>query len=153
MSEPRVVPEKPEPLQQLDRTTGEAFQAERLLVRGLRDVGVEADPKPARQRCGLAHQELAGRERRARRDRDSHHGAQPRVMESADGSLGLGQHGVGVLHDLVRREATLRGAQVHRAAAGMEPHADGSRSLDLRFEQVACSGRKDVVVVGRRRTA
>jgi len=74
-------------------------------------------------------------------------------MEPADGSLGLSQHGVGVLHNRVRGETAIRRSQVHRTATGMESQADPLRGLDLGLQEVAGSRRKDVVVVGRGRTA
>ena len=75
------------------------------------------------------------------------------VVEPVHGVGRGGEDRVEVLDDVVRRQAALRPAEVHRAAGRHEPQADGARGLDLGGEQVATVGREDVVVVHRRRAA
>ena len=62
MGEPHARPEEPEVLQILQWAPPESLHAERFLVRGLGDVGVQAHAQAAGQIVGLLHQSLAGRE-------------------------------------------------------------------------------------------
>ena len=48
--------------------------------------------------------------------------------------LGLGEHRVEVLDELVGREAAVRDAEIHRAARGDDPHAELARRLHLRLD-------------------
>jgi hypothetical protein len=76
-------------------------------------------------------------------------------VEPAHRLLGRGQGRVGVLHDLVGRQAASGPAQVHRPAAGVEAQADTGGRGDLGVKGVAAGAgpeaaapREDVVVVG-----
>jgi hypothetical protein len=62
-----------------------------------------------------------------------------------------GEDRVAVLDDVVGRQAPGALAEVHRATARVEAHADRPRGVDLDAEQVARRAREDVVVVGGRR--
>ena len=85
------------------------------------------------------------REGRARRD----HQLRVAIGEP----LGLGQHLVGILDELVRWQAAVGFAEVHRAARGDQPHAQLARRGHLRLDEVAAAAREDVVVVEHRRAA
>ena len=96
-------------LEVLDRAAAVELPAVVVLLDRLREVRVEPQAAPPRELRGFAHQASRHRERRARRDDDL---AGIRVRES----LRLGEHRVDVLDELVRRQASLRLAEVHRAA-------------------------------------
>jgi hypothetical protein len=72
----------------------------------------------------------------------------------AGGLLGRGQRRVGILHDLVRRQAARRPAQVHRSPAGVkaQPDAGGRGHLGRERVSVAATPKslpgKDVVMIG-----
>ncbi len=63
------------------------------------------------------------------------------------------EDGVAVLDHLVRRQAALRGAEVHRAAAGVEAQPEPGGRADRRLQQLAGGAREQVVVVGAGRAA
>jgi hypothetical protein len=111
-------------------------------------VGVEADLALAGERRGLGHQLLGDGERRAGSEGDADHGVGRRVVEAVDRLGAGGEDGVPILGDLVGRQAALRAAEVHRAAAGMEADVQLARGLDLHCEQVAGVAGEHVVVIG-----
>ena len=114
---------------------------------------MEANTLVAGQDCGLLEQRVGDRERRARSHADPQHRVRGGVVEPVHGVGGRRQDRVEVLDHVVRRQAPLRPAEVHRAAGGHEPQPDGARALDLGGEQVATVGGEDVVVVHRRRAS
>jgi hypothetical protein len=76
-------------------------------------------------------------------------------VEPAHGLLGRGQRRVGVLDDLVRRQAARRPAQVHRSPARVKAQADPGGRGHLGGERVGvgprgdgAASREDVVVIG-----
>ena len=149
VGEPDVVAEPPELLEVLDGPAAEQLEAEALLVLGLGHVGVQ--PHAARSRASvgrLAHQLLRDAERGARRERDPHHRVRRGVVVAVDRVLRRGEDRVAVLDHLVRRQAAVGAAEVHRAAARMEAQPDLAGGLDLDREQVAGVAREEVVVVG-----
>ena len=75
---------------------------------------MEQEAETSRELGGLRHQPPGDREGRARRHRDLDHGACPGLVEMRE-PLSLGQHRVGILDELVRRQPALRLAEVHRA--------------------------------------
>jgi hypothetical protein len=58
-------------------------------------------------------------------------------VEPADGLLGRGQRRAGILHDLVRRQAARRPAQVHRSPAGVKAQPDPGGRGHLGGERVS----------------
>ena len=58
-----------------------------------------------------------------------------------------------VLDELVRRQAALRGAEIHRPPRGHDAHTELPCRLDLRLDQALAPTREDVVVVENRRAA
>ena len=151
MAEPDVRPQPAERLHVVDRPAAEPLAAERVLVHGLGEVGVEADALVAGQDRGLLEQRVGDRERRARSDPDPQHRVRGGVVEPVHGVGGRRQDRVDLLDHVVRRQAPLRPAEVHRAAGRHEPQPDGAGALDLGGEQVAAVRGEDVVVVHRRR--
>ena len=77
----------------------------------------------------------------------------PGLVQLAGEALGVGEHGVDLLDELVGRQAAVGGAEVHRAARGDEPAAELLRGLHLGLDQPGAAAREDVVVVEDRRAA
>ena len=152
MRAPDVVLEPAHLLEVLDRAAAEEALAVLLLLDGLGEVGVEPQPEAPRELGGLPHQPLRDRERRAGRDDDLRPRAGAGLVEG-EKALRVGEHLVGVLDEVVRRQAAVGLAHVHRAARGDEPDAELARSLDLRLDEPLLAARKDVVVVERGRAA
>ena len=151
MRQPHVRADPAEVLEVLGGAAAERLTAEGVLLERLREVGVQAYPPVARQRGCLAHQLGGDRERRAGCHRDPQHRVGRRVVVAVDG-LGRGtERRIPVLDDVVRRQSALGAAEVHRAAAGMEPQPDPAGGVDLRREHVAAVAGEHVVVVGARR--
>ena len=149
---PDVVRKPAELLQVLHRPAAEQALAVLLFLDGLGQVGVQPQPEPARQRGRLRHQSLGGGERRAGRDRDLRPGARPFLVEGEE-ALRVGEGRVQVLDEVVRREAALRLADIHRPARGDDAEAELARRLDLGLHQTRLPGREDVMVVEDRRAA
>ena len=145
--------EPPEALEVLDRRAPVELAAVRLLLDGLGEVRVEHEAEPPRERRRLLHQPSGDRERRARRDGDLHARSGPALVEGAVEPLGLGEHRVELLDELVGRQAAVRDAEVHRAARRDEAHAELARRLDLGLEDAGPAAREDVVVVEDGRAA
>ena len=143
---------QPDLLEVLDRAAAEETLAVLLLLDGLGEMGVEAQPEAPRELGGLAHQPLRDRERRAGRDDDLRPRARAGLVEG-EKALRVGEHLVGVLDEVVGRQAAVGLADVHRAARGDEPDAELARSLDLRLDEPFLSAREDVVVVEGGRAA
>ena len=76
-----------------------------------------------------------------------------RLVQLADEALGVREHGVEVLDELVGREPAVRDAEVHRAARGDDPHAELAGRLHLRLDEAGPAVREHVVVVEDRRAA
>jgi hypothetical protein len=124
-----------------------------VLLDRLREVGVQPEPEPAREHRRLPHQLPRDRERRAGRHRDLDAGAGPCLVQLPGQALGFREYVVEVLDQLVGREASVRGPEVHRAAGRDDAHAELPCGLDLRLDQPVAPARKDVVVVEDRRAA
>ena len=75
------------------------------------------------------------------------------LMEQPDQALGVGEDGVDVLDELVWRQSSVRGSEVHRAARGDDADAQLACGLDLRLDEALAAAGEDVVVVERRRAA
>ena len=132
---PDVVGQPAEPVEVLDRAAAVELDAVRLLLERLREVGVERQPEPARERGRLLHQPPRDRERRARRDRELDARSRAGLVQQRREALRLGEHGVELLDELVRRKAAVGLAEIHRAARGDDPHAELARRLHLRLDQ------------------
>ena len=150
---PDVVREPAEPFEVLHGRAPVELPAVRLLLHGLGEVRVEHQAEPPRERRGLLHQPSRDRERRARRDRELHPRSGAALVEGAVEPLGLGEHRVELLDELVGRQAAVGGAEVHRAARRDESHAELARRLDLRLEDAGPAAREDVMVVEDGRAA
>ena len=150
---PDVVGQPAEPVEVLDRAAAVELDAVRLLLERLREVGVERQPEPAGERGRLLHQPAGDGERRARRHRELHAGAWAGLVQQRGEALGLGEHGVELLDELVGREAAVGLAEIHRAARGDDPHADLARRLHLGLDQPLAALREHVVVVEDGRAA
>ena len=151
VGQPHVRAEPAQVLGVLCRGTVECLTAVRVLLAALRQVRVHPHAQAASQLGRFAHEPGSDRERGARPGRHPHHGAGGRIVEPLHGLLGRGQRRVGVLHDLVRRQAARRPAQVHRSAARVKAQADPGGRGHLGGERVgvgAYSSREDVVVIG-----
>ena len=153
VGEPDVVAQPADLLEVLDRPHAEQLEAELLLVERLGHVRVQPDAALPRELRRLGHQLLRDAERRARGERDPHHRVRRRVVEAVDRLGAGGEDRVAVLGDLVGRQAAVRLAEVHAAAARVEADVQVGGRLDLDREQVAGAAREDVVVVGARRAA
>ena len=147
MRAPDVAREPAELREVLDRRAPVELLAVRLLLARLGEMGVQRKPEPPGELRRLGHQLSGHGERRARRDRDLHARARPGLVQLADEALGVGEHGVDVLDELVRREAAVRDAEVHRAAGGDDPHAELARGLHLGLDEPGTAAREHVVVV------
>ena len=77
----------------------------------------------------------------------------PGLVQLRREPLGVGEHGVDVLDELVRREAAVRDAEIHRAARGDDAHAELARRLHLRLDEAGPAAREHVVVVEDGRAA
>ena len=77
----------------------------------------------------------------------------PVLVQLGDEPLGVGEHRVDVLDELVGREPAVGLAEVHRAARGDDPDAELARRLHLGLDQAGPPAREDVVVVEDGRAA
>ncbi len=109
---------------------------------------MQQHPVPAGQLCALAHQLAGHRERRARGECDPQHRVRRGIVPVADGLLGGAQDRVPVLDDVVRREAAVAPAEVHRPPGGVEANPDLAGRSDLGAQHVTTVPGEDVVVVG-----
>ncbi len=71
----------------------------------------------------------------------------PRFVQRRRETLRLGEDGVEILDELVRRQPTVGDAEIHRAARGDDSHPDLAGGEDLRLDQPLASPREDVVMV------
>ena len=77
----------------------------------------------------------------------------PGSWSSAIEPLGVREHRVDVLDELVGREPAGGLAEVHRAPRGDDPHAELPRRLHLGLDEPGAPAREDVVVVEHGRAA
>ena len=115
---PDVPVEPAERVEVLDRRAAVQLLAVRLLLDRLRQVRVQLQAEAPRELGRLRHQAAGDRERRAGRDRDLDSRARAGLVQLAGEALGVGEHGVDLLDELVGRQAAVGGAEVHRAAGG-----------------------------------
>ena len=153
MGAPHVGAEPVQVGQVLDGRAAVELHAVRLLLHGLGEVRVERQAELAGKRRRLGHELLRDRERRARRHRDLDARAGPLLVQLGDEALGVRQHRVDVLDQLVGREPAVGLTEIHRAARGDDPHAELARRLHLRLDQARAAAREDVVVVEDGRAA
>ena len=98
---------QPELGEVLDRCAAVELPAVRVFLHGLREMRVELQAEPPRQRRRVGHQLLRHRERRARRDGDLHHRARPGLVQPAGQLLRRRQHRIRLLHHRVRRQPAM----------------------------------------------
>ena len=77
----------------------------------------------------------------------------PGLVQQRGEALGLREHRVEVLDQLVGRKAAVGDAEIHRAARGDDAHAELARRLHLGLDQALAAAREDVVVVEHGRAA
>jgi hypothetical protein len=116
-------------------------------------MGVKRQPEPSCECSRLLHQAPGDRERRAGSDRDLDTRACARLVESAGQALGLGEHRVELLHEVVGREAAVGLPEIHRSARCDDAEAELAGGLDLGLDQTLTPAREHVVVVEDRRAA
>ena len=150
---PDVAVEPAERVEVLDRRAAVQLLAVRLLLDRLGEVRVQVEAQAARELGRLGHQSSGDGERRARRDRDLDPRARPGLVQLADEPLRVREHGVDVLDELVRRQAAVGDAEIHRPARGDEPAAELARRLHLGLDEPGAAAREDVVVVEDGRAA
>ena len=148
---PDVAVEPAEPVEVLDGRAAVQLAAVRLLLDGLGEVGVEGQAEPPRERRRLLHQPSRDRERRAGRNRDLDARTRSRLVELGDEALGVGEHRIDVLDELVGWETAVRHAEIHRPTRGDDPDTELAGRLHLRLDQPGSPTREDVVVVEDRR--
>ena len=68
-------------------------------------------------------------------------------MQLADEPLGVGQHGVDLLDELVWRQASVRDSEIHGAAGGDDSHTELPCGLNLGLDQPLAAAREHIVVV------
>ena len=125
----------------VDRAPAEPLQAERVLVLRLAQVGVQPDVEVLGQLRGARHQRRRDAERGAGRQRDAGHRERRAVVVRVDQPPRLGEDLVVVLDDGVRRQPAVLHRQRHRAAGGVEAHAQVAGGGDLGGDQVAGAAR------------
>ena len=150
---PDVRPEPTEIGEVLDRRAAIELEAVRLLLARLREVGVQRKPELPGELRGLGHQGLRHRERRARRDCDLDARVRAVLVQLGDEAFRVRENGVDVLHELVRRQAAVGHAEVHRATRRDDANAQLAGGLHLRLDQAGAAAREDVVVVEDRRAS
>ena len=135
----------------VERTASERVLAERVLVRGLREMGMQADALFFGETRGIAHDLPRHGERRAGGEGDPDERAFPRLVEGVDHPFAVGEDGLGVLDHGRGRQAAVLDRQVHGPARQHHPHphVPGGRGLDV--HSVFEPSREDVVVVRRGR--
>jgi hypothetical protein len=151
--EPDAVMQPPDFLKIVERPVAKARDAEFGLVLRLREVRVQPHAAPPRQHRRLAHQRRGHGERRTWRQRDLYIRVVAGLVVPVDHRLAVGQNGIFVLHDAVRRQPAVALRQVHRAARQHRADAEPLRDRDLDVDRVVQPGRKHVVVVGGRGAA
>ena len=153
MRAPDVAVQPSERVEVLDRRAAVQLLAVRLLLDRLGEMRVQVQAEAASELGRLGHQPARDGERRARRDRDLDPRARARLVQLADEALGVGEHRVDVLDELVGRQPAVGDAEVHRAARRDEPAAELGRRLHLRLDEPGAAAREDVVVIEDGRAA
>ena len=136
-------------LEIVERPAAMHLLAEFVLVLGLRQMGMQANVEPRGERCGRAHQRCRHRKRRARRQRNLHHGVLAALMMPRYDVFAVGEDGVFVLHDAIRRQSTVALRTVHGAARQQYPDPESSCDRDFDVDGVLQPGRKNVMMIGR----
>ena len=147
VGEPDVIADPAQPLHVGQRADALPRQHEVLLVLGLTQVGVEPYTVLASQLGALAQQVGGHGEGGAGGQRHTVHGAVGCIVVSFNGVDAVPQDLIHRLHYAVRRQAAVLLAEVHAAAAGVHADTQLIGGGELRPQQVAAAGGKDVVVV------
>jgi len=150
---PDIVGEPTEPLEVLDGAAAVELDAVRLLLHGLGEMRVERQAEAARELRRLLHQSTCDRERRAGRDGELHARTRAGLVHDRGETLGLGEHRVELLDELVGWKPAVGDAEIHRAARGDDADTELTRGLHLGLDQTVAPAGKDVVVVEHRRAA
>ena len=150
---PDVAREPAELLQILGRPAAVEAAAVLLLLDGLGEVGVQREAQAPGEDGRLRHQPPGDRERRAWGNGDLDARAGPALVQGRREPLGVCEHRVDVLDEVVGRQPAVRDAKVHGAARRDEPQPDLARRLHLGLDQTVAPAREEVVVVEDRRTA
>ena len=120
-----------------------------LLLDRLGEVRVQPEAEAAGERGRLLHQPRRDGERRAGRDDD----LRRRAVDEPGEPLGVGEHVVDLLDEVVGRKAAVRDAEVHGAARGDDPDAELRGRAELRLDEAGDAPWEDVVVVEDGRAA
>ena len=110
---------------------------------------MEPEAEPPGEHGGLLHQTSRDREGRARRDHELGHVA---VGERGQ-PLGVCEHIVDPLDQVVGREPAVGDAEIHRAARRDQTDAETGRGAQLGLDEALDAAREDVVVVEDGRAA
>ena len=105
--QPNPVVQPAHALQIVERTAAEPGLAERGLVPGLGQMGVQAHVVAGGEGRRLLHQGAGDGEGRAGCQRDLHHGAGAGLVVSADQPLAVGEDAVLGLHHALGRQAAI----------------------------------------------
>ena len=132
---PDVRPEPTEIREVLDRRAAVELEAVRLLLTRLREVRVQREPELPGELRRLGHQLLRDRERRARSDCDLDACVRTGLVQLGDETFRVRENRVDVLHELVRRQAAVGHAEVHRATGRDDSNAELSGGLHLGLDQ------------------
>ena len=152
----RVEHVRPDPAQAFHigkRPQPGAREREALLVLRLAQVRVQPHAVGARERRALTQQVRRDGERRARREHHLPHGQGRRVVIRLDQAAAVGQDGVRLLHDGIRRQPAVLFRQAHAAARGVQADAQRRGRLELRVDEPGLPGGEHIVVVKTRRAA
>ena len=153
MRQPRAVGQPTDIFQIIQRRAAHLFQAERILILRLGEMGVQAHIQLLGQFQRLHHQLLGVGEWRARREGHLHHRVRSTLVILAHEALAVGQDGVVILHHTVRRQTAIAFGQVHRTARDHHANAQFLGSSDLDIDGVFQAGREQIMVVGGGRAA
>ena len=150
---PDVVGQPAQPVEVLHGTTAVQLEAVRILFDCLRQVRVQGQAEAAGERSRFLHQATGDREGGARRHRQLDTRARAGLVEEVGKPFGLGEHGIELLDQFVRRKTPVRDPEIHGATRGDDSHPDLARRLHLGLDQAVAAAREDVVVIEDGRAA
>src|SRR5438093_10727790 len=146
MGAPDVLGKPTELLQVLDGRAVVELAAVVLLLGGFREMGVESQADSSSQVGRNTHEILRDGERRTRSDRDLNASTRTFFVQLCKLHR-LFNNTIETLHEFVRRQPTVRLAEVHRAAGGNNAHAELPCGAHFCLDQARSATGKDVVVV------
>src|SRR5581483_12043629 len=145
MREPSAGIEPAALLEIIERPAIVDLLTEFVLVLGLREMGMQPDVELFGKLGGLAHQRGRHRKWRAWRQRDLHHCLLAALVMVCYDTRTIGEDGIFVLHDTVRRQAAVPLRAVHRAARQQDAHAEPFCYRNLDVDGILEAGREDIV--------